>query len=117
MPDRKVPAVGKALQKAGLAIGKREHGKHHGMPWNSDYCIVSGIMNKPLDAIEFWPKYEKMVHKLTGKEAEAWAQKDYRAYIDGEITREEYIGKMKEVRKDFRTNHKERIREKWYIRG
>jgi palmitoyl-[glycerolipid] 3-(E)-desaturase len=117
MRESQVPAVGKALQKAGLAIGKREHGQHHGMPWNSDYCIVSGIMNKPMNAVEFWPKYEKLVHKLTGKEAEAWQQKDYRAYIDGDITREEYIGKMKEVRQDFRANHKERIREKWDIRG
>lgn len=117
MPDRDVPPVGKALQKMGIAISKREHGQHHGMPWNSDYCIVSGLMNKPLDKIEFWPKYEKMVHKLTGKEAEAWAQKDYKEYIDGKIDREEYIGRMKEVRKDFRANHKERIREKWDIRG
>ena len=117
MPDSKVPAVGQALQKVGLAIGKKEHGLHHGLPWNSDYCIVSGFMNKPLDAIEFWPKYEKLVHKVTGKEAEAWSQKDYRAYIDGEITRQEYIGRRKEVRKDFRENHKERIREKWDIKG
>lgn len=117
MRDKDVPAVGKFLQKTGIAIGKRTHGKHHGMPWNSDYCIVSGKMNKPLNAIEFWPKYEKLVHKLTGKEAESWAQKDYREYIDGKIDREEYVSRMKEVRKDFRANHRERIREKWDIQG
>jgi hypothetical protein len=117
MRTSKIPAVGKALQKVGLAIGKREHGQHHGMPWNSDYCIVSGIMNKPLDAIEFWPKYEKLVHRVTGKEAESWAQKDYKEYIDGKIDKETYISRMKEVRKDFRANHKERIREKWDIQG
>ena len=117
MPNRKVPAVGKALQKAGLAIDKKAHGKHHGLPWNSDYCIVNGAMNKPLNAMEFWPKYEKLVHKITGKEAESWSQKDYKAYIDGDISKEEYIGRMKDVRKDFRENHKERIRQKWDIQG
>lgn len=117
MRDSQVPKVGKALQKVGIAIGKREHGVHHRLPWNSDYCIVSGIMNKPLDKIEFWPKYERAIHALTGKEAEAWQQKDYREYIDGKIDRAEYISRRKEVSKDFRTNHKERIREKWDIRG
>lgn len=117
MRDSEVPAFGKLLQKTGIAIGKREHGMHHGLPWNSDYCIVSGMMNKPLDAIEFWPKYEKLVHKLTGKEAEAWQQKDYREYIDGKIDREEYISRMRDIRKDFSQNHKERIREKWDIKG
>jgi TMEM189-like protein len=117
MRNSDVPPIGKALQKVGLAIGKREHGQHHGLPWNSDYCIVSGAMNKPLDAIEFWPKYEKLVHKVTGKEAESWAQKDYKEYIDGKIDKEEYISRMKEVRKDFSTNHKERIRQKWDIQG
>ena len=117
MRESQVPKVGKFLQKTGIAIGRREHGTHHTLPWNSDYCIVSGIMNKPLDAIEFWPKYEKAVHALTGKEAEAWQQKDYREYIDGKIDREEYISRRREISLDFRDNHKERIREKWDIRG
>lgn len=112
-----IPAVGKFLQKTGIAIGRKTHGQHHALPWNSDYCIVSGAMNKPLNAIEFWPKYEKLVHKVTGKEAESWKQKDYKEYIDGKITREEYIDRRKEVRKDFMQNHRERIREKWDIRG
>lgn len=115
MPDRDVPAIGKALQKSKLAIGKIEHGRHHRLPWNTDYCIVSGLMNKPLDAIEFWPKYEKAVHKLTGIEAEAWSQKDYREYIDGKIDKEEYVSRQRAVIQDFRQNHKERIREKWDI--
>lgn len=117
MRDSQVPAIGKFLQKAHLAIDKKTHGQHHGLPWNSDYCIVSGLMNKPLNAIEFWPRYERAVYKITGKEAESWQQKDYREYIDGKITHAEYVGRMKEVRKDFALNHKERIREKWDIKG
>lgn len=115
--SNEVPAHGKLLQKAGLAIDPRHHGVHHRMPWNSDYCIVTGHLNKPLDSIKFWPRYEKAIYKITGAKPDSWNVPEYKAYVDGEITKEEYIGRSKEMWKNFRATEMPMRKEKWGIDG
>lgn len=113
-----VPAHGKFLQKIGLAIDPKNHNKHHGLPWNSDYCIVHGHLNKPLDAIKFWPRYEKAVYAITGATPESWSVPEYKAYVDGKISKEEYIAQSREMMKHFKTSGEmESRREKWGITG
>ncbi|CAN0470555.1 unnamed protein product [Laminaria digitata] len=37
------------LQKIGVVVNRKEHGKHHSDPFEKKYCIVSGVCNAPLD--------------------------------------------------------------------
>ena len=37
------------LQKVGVVLDRKEHGKHHSEPFDKKYCIVSGVCNAPLD--------------------------------------------------------------------
>jgi hypothetical protein len=76
---------------------------------------VSGLMNKPLNAIKFWPRYEKAVYKITGKAAESWSVPAYKSYVDGTISREDYIAQLKDVKHEFRNTRFNEIKEKWGI--
>ncbi|XVF03905.1 hypothetical protein REPUB_Repub05bG0033700 [Reevesia pubescens] len=38
-----------ALQDAGVLVSRSQHSAHHRPPYNSNYCIVSGVWNKLLD--------------------------------------------------------------------
>ena len=117
MNQREVPAHGKFLQKIGMAVDPREHGIHHRMPWNSDYCIVHGKLNKPLNAIKFWPRYEKAIYAITGAKPESWNVPAYKDYVDNKITKEEYIARMSETMKEFRKTEMPARKEKWGITG
>lgn len=60
------------------------HTQWHTQPTDAEYCMV-GFSNKALDSVEFWPKWEKMVYKTTGKEPISWKVPEYKAYCLGEI--------------------------------
>ena len=60
------------------------HTQWHTQPTDADYCMV-GFSNKALDSVEFWPKWEKLVYKTTGKEPISWKVPEYKAYCLGEI--------------------------------
>ena len=113
--DKKTPKIGHLLRKMNLAVERKNHMVHHKVPWNSDFCIVNGAMNKPLNAMKFWPRYEKAVHALTGAEPESWKMPEYKAYVDGEITKEEYVAQSKTMRKRFVREEMDERREKWGI--
>lgn len=117
MKQTEVPAHGKLLQKVGLAIDPRAHGVHHRMPWNSDYCIVSGHLNKPLDKIKFWPRYEQAIYKITGAKPDSWNVPEYKDYVDGKISKEEYISRSREMMKNFKVTEMPMRKEKWGIDG
>ena len=116
-PKSEVPAHGKFLQKVGLAVDPKNHGQHHRMPWNSDYCIVHGHLNGPMNAIKFWPRYEKAVYAITGAKPESWNVPEYKDYVDGKISKEEYIVRSKEMMKVFRETEMPARKEKWGITG
>ena len=66
-----------ALQDAGLLVSITEHGAHHRVPFNRNYCIVSGIWNQPLTVAGFFPALENAIVALTGVEPRCWAEPDY----------------------------------------
>ena len=71
------PAV-LALQDAGLMVSIAEHNAHHLVPFNRNYCIVSGVWNRPLAAAGFFPALEKAIVAITGVEPRSWAEEpDY----------------------------------------
>ena len=75
-PGRVSPLV-RTLQKSGLLVSVAEHNAHHRVPFNSNYCIVNGMWNKPLDEVNFFPRLEQVVLSLTGVEPRCWHEPDY----------------------------------------
>ncbi len=71
-----------------------KHTQWHTEPDNAEYCMV-GFSNKALDSIEFWPKLEKAIHTVSGKEPVSWQVPEYRSFCLGEITEEQL--KQKQV--------------------
>lgn len=64
------------------------HTQWHTQPTDAEYCLV-GFSNRALDAVEFFPKWEKLVNKTTGAEPISWRVPEYKAYCLGEISAEE----------------------------
>jgi plasmanylethanolamine desaturase len=60
------PRVVTYLQRAHLILGVDHHNRHHLPPHTSNYCITTGWLNPILDIIQFFPRLEWMIHKLTG---------------------------------------------------
>eukprot|EP00756_Hemistasia_phaeocysticola_P048127 Hpha_TRINITY_DN22568_c0_g1::TRINITY_DN22568_c0_g1_i1::g.185089::m.185089/K20656/TMEM189; transmembrane protein 189 len=54
------------LVDSGLVITKARHNLHHQGLHDTHYCITTGWMNAPLEAICFWRAAEKFVMALTG---------------------------------------------------
>ncbi|KAJ6417364.1 hypothetical protein OIU84_003140 [Salix udensis] len=54
----KLPPLVVALQDAGLLVSRSQHAAHHREPYNSNYCIVSGVWNEFLDKNKFFEAME-----------------------------------------------------------
>ena len=61
-----VPRVVGWLQRSGLILGRRAHARHHVAPYAQNYCIATGWCNRPLTALDFFPRLERLVTRLTG---------------------------------------------------
>ena len=61
-----IPWPVRLLQRSRLILSPREHARHHRHPHVTRYCISSGVCNEVLDAIEFFPRMEKVITALTG---------------------------------------------------
>ncbi|XP_012946998.1 plasmanylethanolamine desaturase isoform X2 [Aplysia californica] len=67
------------LQDIHLLLPRRHHRIHHVAPHETYYCITTGWLNYPLEAIKFWPTLEVLIETLTGckprSDDMAWASK------------------------------------------
>ena len=61
-----VPWVIRQLQTAKIVMSIEHHKVHHTTPHDSYYCITSGWLNRPLDAIGFWSRVETLVEYVFG---------------------------------------------------
>ena len=61
-----LPAPVLFLQDNGLILSRSAHMAHHKKPFESNYCIVSGHCNGPLDRLGFFRRMEAVVERLTG---------------------------------------------------
>jgi hypothetical protein len=50
LPPERVPAFVRLLHRAHLLISKPKHDLHHRAPFDKDFCIMTGVCNRPLNA-------------------------------------------------------------------
>lgn len=60
------PFFVKALQDCGAILGRNAHARHHRAPYVDNYCIATGWCNRPLAAINFFRRLERIVTHVTG---------------------------------------------------
>ena len=60
---RRLGRVARLLQRGGFALSPAQHHRHHAAPHDSHYCIASGWLNAPLDAIGFFRTLELAIGK------------------------------------------------------
>lgn len=75
-PKAQLPAVVVALQDGGIILRRGDHAAHHRAPFNSNYCIVSGVCNRVLDKSNFFVALEVLVMRLFGHSPRSWIQPD-----------------------------------------
>lgn len=54
------------LQARDLILSPAAHAQHHRAPHHHSYCISTGWLNRPLDAMGFWRAAEMVLTKITG---------------------------------------------------
>jgi hypothetical protein len=60
------PTVVRWLQDARLILATRHHDEHHTSPYDRNYCITTGWLNGPLQAIRFFRLMERAISLVTG---------------------------------------------------
>ncbi|KAL8509978.1 hypothetical protein ACS0TY_016986 [Phlomoides rotata] len=76
-PKGLLPAVVVALQDAEIILRRGDHAAHHQPPFNSNYCIVSGVCNRVLDKSKLFVGLEVVVLRLLGYRPHSWIQPDF----------------------------------------
>jgi ubiquitin-conjugating enzyme E2 variant len=71
-----LPPGVEALQAAGVIVSRAQHAAHHRQPYNTNYCIVSGMWNGVLDKYKVFKTMEMVVFFCTGVRARSWNETD-----------------------------------------
>ncbi|WCJ32901.1 Fatty acid desaturase 4 chloroplastic [Euphorbia peplus] len=70
----KLPPLVVALQDAGLLVSRTQHADHHRQPYNSNYCIVSGVWNEILDKNKVFEALEMVFYFQLGVQPRSWSE-------------------------------------------
>ncbi|XP_054799216.1 fatty acid desaturase 4, chloroplastic-like [Prosopis cineraria] len=62
----RLPPLVVALQDVGVLVSRSQHAAHHRPPYNSNYCILSGVWNEFLDRHKVFVMLEKIVYSKLG---------------------------------------------------
>lgn len=63
---RENPRLVTWLQRLRVLQTQREHGRHHRGRKDSHYCVITNLLNRPLEALGFWKRLEALIERLTG---------------------------------------------------
>lgn len=66
LPKNKRNKIVVVLQKLRLIQTPEHHGKHHASAKNTNYCVITNVLNPVLDAVQFWRKLEWTIERLFG---------------------------------------------------
>jgi ubiquitin-conjugating enzyme E2 variant len=64
--DPSPPWIVRTLQRCHLVLARADHAEHHEAPYATHYCILTGWWNRPLSAVAFFPRLERLVAQVTG---------------------------------------------------
>lgn len=65
----RAPLLVRYLQNFGIILSHSAHQRHHDPPWIANYCITTGWCNRPLQAIQFFRRFERLITHVTGLQA------------------------------------------------
>lgn len=94
---RRAPRAIRWLQRWGLILGRPAHARHHCPPHVANYCIATGWCNRPLAAIGFFARLERVVTWLTGIQPRADDDAFARSVSGGDAVRELREGEAAKV--------------------
>jgi ubiquitin-conjugating enzyme E2 variant len=63
LPATEVPALVRLAQRLHLVLRAEDHLRHHMHPFDSHYCTASGWLNRPLHAIGFFRRLERVLSR------------------------------------------------------
>ncbi|MCH7794737.1 MAG: hypothetical protein IH900_06330 [Proteobacteria bacterium] len=66
LPKKKRGRLVVALQDARLLQSAKHHGKHHVGSKDTNYCVITNVLNPVLDAVQFWHRLEWTIERLLG---------------------------------------------------
>ncbi|XP_057795342.1 fatty acid desaturase 4, chloroplastic-like [Salvia miltiorrhiza] len=72
-PKGRLPPLVAAIQDAGIILRRADHAAHHRAPFNTNYCIVSGVWNRVLDWSKFFVALEVVVAAALGHQPRSWS--------------------------------------------
>jgi plasmanylethanolamine desaturase len=75
------------LQRRGFILSRSAHCKHHAWPYVANYCIATGWCNRVLAAVQFFPRMEKAIARVTGCEPRSDDQAFSEVVLSGNSSR------------------------------
>ncbi len=66
LPKSKRSKLVVALQKLRLLQTARHHGRHHAASKDTNYCVITNVVDPVLDAVHFWRRLERAIEILCG---------------------------------------------------
>ena len=66
LPKNKRRKLVIALQKLRLLQTPQHHGRHHAASKNTNYCVITNVVNPVLEAVRFWRRLEKVIEFFLG---------------------------------------------------
>lgn len=64
--EDKPPRFIALLQRTGFLLSPEHHSVHHTAPYVEHYCITAGWLNRPLAAVGFFRRLERVIERVTG---------------------------------------------------
>jgi len=76
-PPKENPWFVNFLHDIGLIQNRRQHAKHHKIPYNKYYCTLTNFTNEVLETINFWRGLEYLLSKMGIKPKRMTAEREY----------------------------------------